>query len=198
LGVRFTLWAVDAERLLDVLTVDEVSEAQKNSWELQTALRRVSEAVEARSIVQLLLDGHRRWWIGSLIESLRQSPPWLLNQSDVEHAESLLAFMLRGAGCGTRVRDASTLVSGSSFPITPRSDSDLLFAVLSPSDFQFLRLFLHERLQDADRRFASPSGPVGIAPGSDVEWDVWVREAIREIAGTPLKSQAPSLVSFLG
>jgi hypothetical protein len=198
LGVRFTLWAVDAERLLDVLTVDEVSEAQKNSWELQTALRRASESREARCVVQLLLYGHRRWWVGSLIESLRQSPSWLLNQSDIEHAENLLAYMLRGRDCGTRVRDASTSVSGSSFPIMPRSDSDLRFAVLSPSDFEFLRVFLSERLQDADRRFASPSDRVGIAPGKDVEWDAWVREVIRMITATPLKSLAPSLVSFLG
>lgn len=44
MGVRFTLWAVDAEQLLDALTADEVSAAWENSLLLQIALRRVSKS----------------------------------------------------------------------------------------------------------------------------------------------------------
>lgn len=137
-------------------------------------------------------------WVGSFLESLRRFSPWLLNRRDVKHAENLLSLMLRGWNCGTTVSDASPLVSQALFPITPRSDADLSFAVLSPSDFEFLRLFLNERLRDEDRRFVHPSGTTGIAPDGDDEWDAWVREVIEEIATTPLNVLSPSLVSFLG
>ena len=197
MGVRFTLWAVDPERLLDALTHDEASNARQDSLHLQCALRRASRSADARGIVQLILDGHRRWWVGSFVESLRRSP-WLLSKNDAEHTEDLLSGMLRGLDCGTAIRDASPSASRFSFPIAPRSEADLRLAVLSSSDFEFLRLVFDERLRDDGRRFGRPSGTVGIGPDSDDAWDAWVRQVIREIATTPLEVPNPALLSFLG
>lgn len=198
MGVRFTFWAVDAPGLPDQLTAGEISGVQENSLMLQRALRRVGDSSEALGVVQLLSAGHRRWWIGSLVESLRGSSPCLLNQLDVEHAEDLLSFVLRGWNCGATLRGWSPPAVRSSFPITPRHDEDLRLAVLSSSDFEFLRLFLSERLLDDNRRFVCPAGAVGIAPEGDDEWDAWVRQVIREIATTPLDDPTPMLVSLLG
>lgn len=198
MGVRFTMWAVNPMRLLDMFTADEVSKAREDSLSLQSALRRASGASEAHGIVQLILDGHRRWWVGSLLESLRKSSPWLLSQRDVEHAEHLLSSILRGWNCGTTVRAAPPSLSRCSFPIVPKNDADLRSAVLSPSDFEFLRGFFDERLRDEDRRFVRPSGVIGIAPESDDAWDSWVREVLRAISTTPLEIADPTLVSLLG
>ena len=198
MGVRFTLWAVDVERLLDVLTANERAGARESSLLLQRALRRASGSPSARHVVRLLGDGHRRWWVGSLLESLRRPSPWLLNQGDVAHAEEMLSRMLRGWNCGATVRDASPSATRSASPVTPASDADLRLAVLSPSDFEFLRLFLDERLRDDERRFVRPSGVVGVAPDRDDEWDAWVRQVLREITATPLDVPDPTLVSLLG
>ncbi len=198
MGVRFTMWAVDAERLLDALTADEVSQAREDSLPFQIALGRVSQSSNAHDIVQPLLDGHRRWWIGSFLESLRECSPWTIRPSDVDYVESLLSSLLRGWNCGTAIRSEVDLPNCLSFPITPKCDVDFRFAVLSSSDFEFLRLFLIERLRDEDRRFVRPSGRVGIAPETDEEWDEWIRQVIREIATKPLEVPNPSLVSFIG
>lgn len=195
MGVRFTFFAVDPERLLDVLTADEVSRSREESFPLYWSLRRASKSAESRGIVQLLLDGQRRWWIGSLVESLRRSP-WLLSQNDIEHTETLLSHLLRGLDCGTALRAASA--SHASLPIVPTSEADLALAVLSAADFEFLRLFFEQRLRDKDRRFVRPSGNVGIAPETDDEWDAWVRQVIRTIATIPLEFPNALLVSFIG
>ncbi|MBK8258511.1 MAG: hypothetical protein IPK82_38360 [Polyangiaceae bacterium] len=197
MGVRFTLWAVDAERILDVLSASEVAAAREDSLQLQQILRRASDSPHSRGILQLLLDGHRRWWIGSFLESLRQSSPWLQNNTDADHAEKLLSIMFAGLDCGTPIRPPPAPTPCAPFPITPRVDADLRFATLSVTDFSFLRLFFSEYLQNNGRRFSRPSGHIGIAPDDDVEWDAWVRQVIQEITA-PLEIRDPSLVSLLG
>ena len=62
MGVRLTLWAVDPDRLVDVLTAAEVAQAQEDSLLFQRALRRARGSPHGRGRVQLLSDGHRRWW----------------------------------------------------------------------------------------------------------------------------------------
>lgn len=197
MGVRFTLWAVDAERILDMLSTSEVAAAREDSLQLQRILRRASDSPHSRGILQLLLDGHRRWWIGSFLESLRQSSPWLQSNTDVDYAEELLSVTLAGLDCGTPIRRAPAPTHRAAFPITPRVDADLRFAALSATDFSFLRLFLSECLQNNGRRFMKPSGRIGIAPDGDDEWDAWVRQVIEDITA-PLEITNPTLVSLLG
>ncbi len=47
-----------------------------------------------------------------VLESLRQSSPWLQNKADIDHAEDLLSRMLGGLDCGTPIRPAHVPVHG--------------------------------------------------------------------------------------
>jgi len=197
MGVRFSMFAVDPERLLDVLTDDEVLDAREESLAFLLALIRATGSPKSRRIVQPLLNGHRRWWVGSFVESLRRSR-WHLNTDDVAYAEGLLSLMLGKFNCGAAIRAVSPSATRAAFPISPGSEADCHMAVFSAIDFEFLRLFFAERLGDEDRRFARPTSSVGIAPGNDDDWDAWVREVIQSIATRSLDVPDPSLVSFLG
>jgi hypothetical protein len=150
---------------------------------------------DSASIIRRVTVGHRRWWIGSLIASCRDSS-WSFDAQDLETAEALLARLLRVYNCGGDLPHTAYELKDVSFAARPLSDSDFWMATFDADEHWFLAQFLQERLQEPWRRFRRPPGTVGVAPERDEEWDAWVRTAGLELA--TFESSTPALLTFIG
>ncbi len=125
--------------------------------------------------VRTITAGHRRWWIGSVLEAAAEN---LGTQSASYQALDFhFARLLRGWGCGTPMLTRDEPPSAV-MPFSPASDCDFRMSIWSESDLLVVATALEE-LMATEPRFAPPRGPVGIAPEGEDEWVAWVQENVR-------------------
>jgi hypothetical protein len=162
-----------------------------NSNDLLFLLRSMA-ACPGLDAVQVLTDGYRPSWIGSLLHTARNIaylPPPVMSE-----LEGFFARMLRRWSCGHAMKHHEEPPHPDKFPCLPPDDVDSQMAVLS--DVECIRLFeILDELLSRNPRFVAP--PLLHAAG-DTDWDVWVREmiaALRNMATLPLRD--PRMITFI-
>lgn len=195
MGVRIYAYAFDPEAF--AAFASEALVRRETSHLLRQDLERLAHSGDLDSVLRPVTAAQRRWWIGSFVESCRDSR-WYVNPADVAEASLLFARLLRGHGCGAELPSIAYGLTDVAFPLLPLEDTDFRMAAFDSGEASFLQAFIVERLHDPGRCFARPTGAVGIAPTTDPDWDLWVRETADTLAWPKLASGAFSLLTFIG
>lgn len=163
------------------------------------AFRNLLECLSACPTIEWVYQvsqGHRRWWIGSFLDSAVS----VLGTNSQEYALLAMLFqkMLREYDCGKALPKQQYDLSDFTFPIMPEDDTDNRMGI-------WVREETHSFLQILDAittptmpMFKAPSGKVGIAPDTDDAWNQWVQEIIGEflyVKTLPFKDL--NLLSFI-
>jgi len=125
--------------------------------------------------IHRLIDGHRRWWIGSVLQCARSS----LLASDYEQLVHLFRKILRGNNCGYRLPGGDVGFSAERLPFTPEDDPDLRFGRWSEDDAFSATTFLTALLSSSPF-FELPPDSIGIAPDTS-EWHEWVHGIVQSL-----------------
>jgi len=143
--------------------------------------------------IKRLIDGHRRWWVGSILQSAHHH----LKGSDYEELEQLFRRVLRRANCGFKVSETDPGFVAAGLPFTPEDDLDLQFGRWS-EDESFTAVALLSRLMRLSPTFTRPPGPIGIAPEDD-EWHEWVSENVKSLLQiSTLNYSTCNILTFIG
>jgi hypothetical protein len=118
--------------------------------------------------IHRLIDGPRRWWIGSVLQCAQTT----LAAADYEQLVHLFRKILRGNNCGYRLPEGDVGFSTEQLPFTPEDDPDLRFCRWSADD-TFCAATLLSALLSQSPSFGPPPDPIGIAPDTS-EWHTWV------------------------
>lgn len=150
---------------------------------------------EGIDFVECLIEGQRRWWIGSALQAAVDSAAF-----GTEHRERLVELLrrvLRGSDCGFPIPEGDVGCDAAGLPFVPQEDPDLRIGRWSERE-SFDAALLATTLLAASPWFARPPGRVGIVP-EDAEWDGWVRENLGAIAGiVELEYAERNVISFIG
>ena len=143
--------------------------------------------------IERLIDGQRRWWIGSVLQFAHT----YFERSEYEELEYLFRRVLRRADCGYKIQntDPGFVVTG--LPFTPEDDPDLPFGRWSEEE-SFAAAVLLSKMMELSPTFARPPGPIGIAP-EDSKWHEWVHDNVESLLRIPdLKYSACNVLTFIG
>ncbi len=147
---------------------------EEDSYALNSLLRALS-SYSPGDVVREITRGHRRWWIGSLLDYAENSAA--VSQVDYERLVLLWQKVLRGHVCGKPVLLCNFSTADFDFPVLPVDDVELWMGVWSEEEAHFMVDCLH-RIRAVPPRFGKPPGKVGMAPENDEEWDEWVNEML--------------------
>ena len=143
--------------------------------------------------IQQLISGHRRWWIGSVLQFAHTH----FESSEYNELELLFRKVLRTFNCGCEIQknDPGFIIEGLSF--TPPDDPDLRFGRWSEEEAFSIAVLL-SRLMELLPTFTRPPGPIGIAP-DDSEWHQWVLENVEALRRIPnLRYSKVNVLTFIG
>lgn len=164
------------------------------SWSgcLEGLLSALSDQDASRGVARLL-DGHRRWWVGCLLQTLADNPAF---QDRGEATARLAVRILRSLDCGFPLPPDPGL-DALDLPVRPAREEDCAIGAWGPADLASAWT-LFEELLISHVRWAEPRGRVGIAPIGHEAWGAWLEEILRALlAGRELRLARPTLVSFL-
>jgi len=149
---------------------------EEDSDRLRRVLRDLSRCSNT-GFVRMLTEGHRRWWIGSLLDAAEESEA--LTPDDYAQFVRLWEKVLRGYNCGKWLTTATFVLSDFEFPLLPTDDADLQIGIWTEPEAGFVADCLR-RLTALDTRFKAPPQRIGIGPETDDDWNAWVYEMIRQ------------------
>ena len=119
--------------------------------------------------VHRLIDGQRRWWIGSVLQFVQDS---VHDQETYNELVHLFGRVLRGFDCGHPVFAADVGIVTDGLPFTPEEDPDIRVGRWSEQETSAAVEILSNVLSSSPT-FTPPRGPLGIVP-DDSEWQEWV------------------------
>ncbi len=119
--------------------------------------------------IHCLINGHRRWWIGSLLQSANK----LLSNTEYNELEYLFRKMIRGSNCGYDIPDGDVGFNTDGLPFEPENTSDLRFGRWDANESLTVTTLL-SKIKSFSPIFKPPPGPIGIAP-EESEWHEWVQ-----------------------
>ena len=122
-----------------------------------------------------LIDGHRRWWIGSVLQFAKTVMP----DDTYAELEQLFRKILRGANCGFKIPDSDIGFVTDGLPFTPENDPDLRFGRWSDIE-SLVATDLLSSIAAQSPQFTAPPGPMGITP-DDSEWHEWVHSNVTSL-----------------
>ena len=167
---------------------------RRSTYDLKFLLEALA-ACEDVACVQLLSEGHRPWWLFSLLRAAKETylrPPVLAD------LERLCALFLRGYQFRPPVyplQPHTAAPSPEAFPILVDENPDLRLAVLSAADYERWSQIVDELL-DLDPLFRDPTEFLRL---EDTFVDEHVREMLRALARMhEFAMTDPRLVSFIG
>jgi hypothetical protein len=167
---------------------------RESSYALLCLLRALSHCPPA-DFVREITTGHRRWWIGELLDYADQAPS--ISREDFARFVVLCQKVLRGCDCGKPLPERPFTVTDFRFPVIPKDDTDMWMGVWSDGETEFA-LDILRRIAEQQPRFKAPPGPVGIAPEAEEDWDKWVHEMIRQVLVIGgLKFRRLNVVTFI-
>ena len=138
-----------------------------------------------------LIDGHRRWWIGSVLQSARR----VLANSEYEEVKSLFRKILRGGNCGYDDVTGDVGVDIDDLPFSPEDDPYFRFGRWTEKDI-VIAVPLLSKILDSSPPFGRPPGQVGMAPD---EWHEWVHgNAAALVRVANLEYGRPNVLTFIG
>jgi hypothetical protein len=142
--------------------------------------------------VERVIDGHRRWWIGSVLQFARS----VLANNDYQQLEMLFRRILRGLNCGA-ILETDIGVNTVGLPFTPDNNPDFRFGRWDKDDV-FAVAALLSKLTVMSPIFTPPSGPIGIAP-DEGDWHDWANENVIALTRIPNRGYAVcNLLTFIG
>lgn len=148
---------------------------------------------EGIDFIQRIMDGQRRWWVGSVLQSAKAILP------SNEYGELVYLFrkLLRGMNCGYPIPKDDVGVNVKGLPFSLKDNPDFRTGRWS-EDETFTALDLLSKLLTLSPSFTPPPGPVGIAPDPS-EWHVWVHAAVASILDVwDLDYFERNVLSFIG
>lgn len=139
-------------------------------------------------------DGHRRWWIGSFLNSVGEIHG--ASSAVYQRMVELFQTVLQGYDCGTEFPPQdSDAKSDLFFPLTA-NDPDLRMGFWTSEDVYFL-LDIIRRIPP--NTVFKPTLSYGIAPDSANDWNKWVWDVLEGLLVLQtLDYQKPSVVTFIG
>jgi hypothetical protein len=145
--------------------------------------------------VERLMEGQRRWWIGSALQAAFGCAA--MRGEDRDRFLELFRRVLRGSDCGHPIPEGDLGCDPAGLPFVPPDDPDLRIGRWSESE-SLDAAFLATALLAASPRSERPPGRLGIVP-DDSEWDGWVRENLGAIARVgELEFAERNVISFIG
>lgn len=120
------------------------------------------------NFIHRLIDGQRRWWIGSVL----QFASGMIAADDYDELTRLFQQILRGIDCGFPIPDADIGFITDGLPFTPENDPDLRIGRWSEKE-SLTAVQILSYIVSLSPTFVRPPGPIGIAP-DDAEWNQWV------------------------
>lgn len=143
--------------------------------------------------IERLINGHRRWWVGSVLQFSCSALP----NKDYQQLEVLFRKVLRGLNCGWVIPETDIGVNTVGLPFTPDSDPDCRFGRWDKDDV-FAVATLLSKVTALSPTFIPPPGPIGIAP-DEGDWHEWVHENVTALARIPNLGYAVcNLLTFIG
>jgi hypothetical protein len=139
-----------------------------SSFQLDDLLMILAES-RSCAFIRCIVDGERRWWIHSLLEtaSLSFGP----QSTDFIALHGLCQKLLRFFGTDIDLRSLS-------FPVLPRDDGDNWMGVWTAEETEEALVYC-EALLDLGVKFARYEG-IGY-PETEEGWDAWVRRIITQL-----------------
>ena len=122
--------------------------------------------------IHCLIDGHRRWWIGGLLQFAKEAIP----TPDYDDLVLLCRKILRGWNCGFPIPDGDVGFTAAGLSFTPDNEPHCLFGRLTAEESSRLATLLSDILS-LSPTFSRPPGRIGIAP-DDAEWNQWVHKNV--------------------
>lgn len=120
--------------------------------------------------VKRLINGDRRWWIGSVLQGAQT----VLDSKDYTTLEHLFRQILRGYDCGYPISAGDIGFIKEGLPFTPDNDP-CGFGRWTDDDAVSIQLL--SKMLILSPVFRRPPGPIGIAP-DDSEWHDWVHQNV--------------------
>lgn len=143
--------------------------------------------------IHRLIDGHRRWWIGSVLQFANGMIP----AKDYDELTRLFQQMLRGLNCGHQMPDADLGFIADGLPFAPESDPDFRIGRWSERECSTAVRIL-SYIITLSPTFVRPPRPIGIAP-DDAEWNQWVYSNIASLLRiADLDYSVCNLLTFIG
>lgn len=143
--------------------------------------------------IRRLIDGHRRWWIGSVLQLAKEALP----SGDYDKLEHLFRQILRGLNCGFQIPQGDPGFTAAGLPFTPPNDPDLRFGRWSEDDSS-LAVALLSKIVSSSPVLTRPPGPIGIAP-DDSQWHEWVSENVTSLLHIPdADGDVCNVLTFIG
>jgi hypothetical protein len=143
--------------------------------------------------IERLIDGHRRWWIGSVLQFAHSH----LDRSEYEELENLFCRVLRRADCGFTISETDPGFVTAGLPFTPDDDLDLQFGRWSQRESS-AAVTLLSKMMELSPTFTRPPGPIGIAP-EDAEWHEWVFDNVKSLLRiSSLNYSTCNVLTFIG
>ncbi|HXB59323.1 MAG TPA: hypothetical protein VNU95_07150 [Candidatus Acidoferrales bacterium] len=142
--------------------------------------------------IKQLIDGHRRHWIGSMLQSAQP----ILTLSEFKELEFLFVRILRDINCGFKmsIGDAGFVRDG--LPFVPEDDPDKRFGRWSEKECSSAILLL-SKIMAASPRFERP--PEFSALADDGDWHDWTRDNILSLLKIcDLDYSDCNMLSFIG
>jgi hypothetical protein len=168
--------------------------ASNSPWRLQDLLTAVGRC-PPNDCVRLVTSGHRRWWIGSLLDyaekTLGPAAP------DYLFLASLFRKLLGWYDCGKVLPAPAVVESEPRFPLRLQEDPDIHTGVWRDEE-TFLVMDILRSMMSEHTRFSKPPLPVGVAPEKEEDWNDWVHQMIAHILSIDAFPPAMrSVVSFI-
>lgn len=143
--------------------------------------------------IERLIDGQRRWWIGSVLQFAHTRS----ERSEYDALELLFRKILRRWNCGYNIQAGDPGIVTEGLPFTPQDDPDLAFGRWSKEE-SFAAGALLSKLMGSVPGFTRPPGPIGIAP-DESEWHQWVFETVEKVLRLrDLNYSTCNVLTFIG
>ncbi len=161
-------------------------------YQSQWLLRGFSNCREI-DFIERLIDGQRRWWIGSVLQFAHN----YFERSEYNELELLFRKVLRRANCGYNIQKSDPGFKTEGLPFTPTDDPDLPFGRWSEKE-SFSAAVLLSKMMELSPTFTRPPGPIGIAP-DDADWHQWVHDNVQALLRIPdLNYTTCNVFTFIG
>jgi hypothetical protein len=142
--------------------------------------------------IEQLTEGHRRWWIGSVLKSAQP----VLSANEFKELEYLFAKILRGLDCGFNRAVGDPGFVGDGLPFTPDDDPDLKFGRWLPKECPIAGELLSKVMASSPKFRASE--PTGIDQ-DDSDWHERVRNNVTSFLQIrDLDYSVCNMLSFIG
>jgi hypothetical protein len=180
-------------RAIDVLQRSAREHLSRGSIYQSSWLLRGFSKCKGIDFIEQLINGHRRWWIGSVLQFADAN----LERGDYEILESLFRRILRGSNCGYKIRKGDPGFITDGLPFVPEDVPDLPFGRWSEEE-SFYAASLLSKMMELSPTFTRPRGPIGIAP-DDSEWHEWVYNNVQSFLRIAnLNYSVCNVLTFIG